>query len=313
MKKDLLTLYSELKVLYQENQHNQIDRFFETESLEWVPQCCTIENEYIFLMNEAGTYYRSIGKFEKAISFFTCLTRDLTRFKMDKTVAYATVLNNLAGTYRMAGNFQMAEQLFQKSISLYKALEMENSYPYASALNNLSLCYTATDQQEKALTCQEGAIQCLTSQECKDFSAIGASYVNISNIYHAMGRESEAFEAVNRALELFQACNQVGSPAYIGGLHIRGVLRHCQGNFIEALTDFQDALTQTEKLYGKNSDYIVIVSNIAQTLKSLGRFDDAKVYTTEAAALRRQLFIENELVQRSMEPAERNCNTCERT
>lgn len=293
MKKDLLTLHAELESLYQENQRDQIDRFFETEPLEWVPQCCSIENEYIFLMNEAGTYYRSISQFEKAISFFVCLARDLSRFQMDKTAAYATVLNNLAGTYRMAGNYQMAEQLFQKSIALYQLLAMEDSYPYASALNNLSLCYTAMGQQEKALTYQYRAIQCLSGQEHKDFPAIAASYVNLSNIYHALGQDSEALDAVKQSLELFQACDQVGSPAYIGGLHIRGVLRHLQGNYIEALSDFQNAMTQTEKLFGKNADYAVIMSNAAQTLQSLGRSDEAAACMAEAAALNLQLFGES--------------------
>lgn len=155
MAKSTEQLCRELDALYKENSRDKLEAFFMEEILDHVPGCCDVSSEYIFLMNEAGAYYRSISCYEQAASYFQGLLSTMERFGLNGSAAYATVLNNLAGVYRMTGQLEQAQEFFQQALTCYEAAGAENSAEYTSALNNLSLCYQAGHDLEKALYYQK--------------------------------------------------------------------------------------------------------------------------------------------------------------
>ena len=103
-----------LDALYKENSRDKLEAFFMEEILDHVPGCCDVSSEYIFLMNEAGAYYRSISCYEQAASYFQGLLSTMERFGLNGSAAYATVLNNLAGVYRMTGQLEQAQERRQQ-------------------------------------------------------------------------------------------------------------------------------------------------------------------------------------------------------
>lgn len=186
MAKSTEQLCRELDALYKENSRDKLEAFFMEEILDHVPGCCDVSNEYIFLMNEAGAYYRSISCYEQAASYFQGLLSTMERFGLNGSTAYATVLNNLAGVYRMTGQLEQAQELFQQALTCYEAAGAGNSAEYTSALNNLSLCYQAGHDLEKALYYQKKALSC-SQQLSAAPEALAASYVNIGALYCAAG------------------------------------------------------------------------------------------------------------------------------
>jgi tetratricopeptide (TPR) repeat protein len=283
-------LKSALDQLYQTNDRAGIDRFFTEKTLQYLPDCCSISDEYIFLMNEAGSYYRGISEYEKAISFFINLIHEMDRFGMGKTSEYATVLNNLAGSYRMFGDYQNAEAYFLQSIALYDSLGLQNTFEYASALNNLSLCYQATQKYEKALEVQKQAIKCLGNQEMPDSLSLATSYSNVANIYYALHMEDEAFKSIKRSIDLFKESKHTDNSSYIGAIHTRAYFHFMQGDYAKALKDYQNVMECTEKLFGKNADYSTAARNAAITCQKLNLLHDALPYIESAAALDMQFF-----------------------
>lgn len=289
MFKELSRLQLELNRLYQLNDHQQLEDFFTDEVLSHVPGCCSVSNEYIYLMNEAGSYYRSIGQYPKAISFFQGLSRVMERFHLACTVDYASVLNNLAGCFRMAGSYQDAEETFHQAIAVYCAAGAQGTTEYASALNNLSLCYQATEQYDKALEYQQQALACCRTAGGSP-EALAASLTNYASFCAAAGRAKDAFSSVAKAVSLLESSNLTHTPAYIGALHVEACLHGRESHLELALAEYERVLELAEKYLGRGIDYSAASKNAAMISHALGKSDLAVSYLTESLRIDRQIL-----------------------
>lgn len=274
MAKSTEQLCRELDALYKENSRDKLEAFFMEEILDHVPGCCDVSSEYIFLMNEAGAYYRSISCYEQAASYFQGLLSTMERFGLNGSAAYATVLNNLAGVYRMTGQLEQAQELFRQALTCYEAAGAENSAEYTSALNNLSLCYQAGHDLEKALYYQKKALSC-SQQLSAAPEALAASYVNIGALYCAAGDMDRAMEHVSAAMELLEHTGRTDTTAYTGALHTRAFLLHRQGHPAQAAEQYLQAAARTETMFGRNSDYATAKRNAALACRDAGEPDRA--------------------------------------
>lgn len=290
MGNNIAELEAALDEVYETRDREKIDRFFVEKMLDYAPKCCSVGDEYIYLMNEAGSYYRGISEYERSASSFQSLLQELDRFDRGQTPDYATVLNNLAGTYRMAGDYEKAESYFRQALDLYESLEMKGSYPYISALNNLSLCYQASGQYEKALDYQTQAIEALAQQEMPDFLSLATSYSNLANTYQALGRIDEAAAAVKHSIDLFVASGNTDSSSYIGALHTQAYLYYVAGEYEKALEGYQNVLRLVEDMFGKNADYAVTSRNAAIACLALNRRKEAVEYMETAAEVDKHIF-----------------------
>lgn len=289
MSKTLPELRTELEKISRDGSSVQFDRFFTEEILDHIPKCCEISDEYIFLMNEAGAYYRSVSQFDNSISAFTTLMRNMERFEMDSTAAYATVVNNLAGSFRMAGDYKQAEELFQQSLAIYEALGAEDSFGYASALNNLSICYQATRNYEKALDYQERAIACAKKQGMSP-AVEAASYTNLANIYSALKWDENAAEAIGKAISIFEGESLTGDSSYITALHTQACFYYGKKEFKKAVAGYRRALGLIEAKFGRNADYSTVARNLAVALHDSANRKQAVSILEQAAAVDLSLF-----------------------
>ncbi len=289
MEKTMKELQEELDRLYQSGDLEQLERFLTEEALEHAPGCCSVSDEYIFLMNEAGSYYRSVSRFEQSINTYVGLARTMERFGLAETEAYATVLNNLAGSYRMAGCYDEAEAAFRQSLAAYEALGREHTFGYASALNNLSLCYQASGNYPLALEYQNKALE-YAKTEHLGTAALAASYSNLANIYYALGRKEEALGAVEQALTLLEQDGKADTPAYTGALHTRASFHAREGEPQRAVEEYKQVMELTRRLFGRNADYAAAARGAAMALCELGDLGQALDYAEQAADLDLRLF-----------------------
>lgn len=289
MSKTIDQLRAELDTLYKANDRTQLEHFFTEEALEHAPGCCSVSDEYIFLLNEAGSYYRSVSRFGQSISAYLGLLRTFERFGLDHNAAYPTVLNNLAGSYRMAGDYPSAEEAFLRSLTVYEALGEEHSFGYASALNNLSLCYQASGQYEKALEYQSRAIERVKALALND-ETLAASYSNIANIYFSLNRQQEADEAVGQAISLLEQNGHTDTPAYTGALHTRACFNARKGRLEDAAQGYLQVMERTRRQFGCNADYSSAAKGAAMACHDLGDLPQALLYAGQAAESDCRLF-----------------------
>lgn len=290
MKDAIDTLKEQLSELLSSGNQEDIEIFFTNKLSNFIPSCCNIDEEYIFLLNEAGSYYRGISNYQKSISCFTMLSNEMLRFGLNETPAYATLLNNMAGSFRMNGQFDIAEKLFIQSIDLFKRLEDTHSFAYASVLNNISLCYRAMGHNDTALKYQRLAILTIKENENPDYVCLATSYSNMANIMIALGMSEEAKAAADHSIRLFHAAKAMDDPAYIGALHTLGFLDYQSGDYKNAESNYRKAMYATEQRFGKNADYITSEKNLAFTLRKSGRLSEAIQLLENAASLENAAF-----------------------
>ena len=293
MAKTIVELRSTLEHLYKIGNREQIEAFFTDEILDHIPGCCTIDDEYIYLMNEGGSYYRGISDYEKSISMFTELLRNMERFHLGQSLGAANVLNNLAGSYRMSGNCEKAEDLFQQAIRVYEDLAYQGTYEYASVWNNLSLCYQASGKTERALRAQLCAIELLSELENVNPVILATSYANVAAIFQKLEQTDLAFDAIQKSVALFEENGRTGEPAYTGALHTRASLFYAVGDCEKAADDYHKVMEFTTKFFGKNADYAIAARNLALTLRKQGQIQEGLPYLRESVELDRVLFGEN--------------------
>lgn len=289
MRKTLEQLQEELNRLYQLNDRGTMETFFMDEILNYAPDCCSVDNEYIFLMNEAGSYYRGISQYGEAVSCFQGLMETMKRFHLEHTSGFATVLNNLAGCYRMTGNYSKAEELFHQAIALYETVDAQETMEYASALNNLSLCYQAARQYDQAMKYQKLALACSESIAERPES-LAASYTNYASLCYTTGQKDTAFSAIDKAFACLENSGCTHTPAYIGALHVQAYLNGQEGHLEQALTQYKRVLDLTERMFGRNSDYSAAAKNAGIICCRLGASAQAVAYLTESLRIDRQIF-----------------------
>ena len=289
MSKTLTQLQGELDRLYQLNSREEMEAFFMNEILDHVPGCCSVSDEYILLMNEAGSYYRGTSQYKKAASYFQGLASTMERFQLEHTIGYATVFNNLAGCYRMAGAIEEAESIFQQAIALYEAAGAQDTMEYASALNNLSICYQASCQWEQALKYQRRALSCIEAIPGQS-ETLAASLTNYASLCYAAGLKDDAWTSIGKAITCLEESGHTHSSTYIGALHVRAYLYSQTGQLDRALAEYETVLKLAEKLFGRNSDYSAASKNAAIICHRLGKLRQAVDYLSESLCIDRQIF-----------------------
>lgn len=116
-------------------------------------------------MNELGTYYRSIGKYEDSAQCFKEAGVDILGYGTSDTVHYATNRVNLAGTLRLMKQFDEAIKLYREAASIYERIAGKKSYYYATVLNNMALVYLDLERYEDALYVSEK--RCISFMFCR--------------------------------------------------------------------------------------------------------------------------------------------------
>merc|ERR1711991_325923 len=102
--------------------------------------------------NNLGIVYKSLGEYEKAITYFD---KDLqiTKDKLGENhVDVAASYNNLGNVYKSLGEYQKAITYYDKALQKYKDQLGENHVDVAMSYNNLGIVYKSLGEYEKAIT-----------------------------------------------------------------------------------------------------------------------------------------------------------------
>ena len=221
------------------------------------------------ILSELMGYYRTKSMFEKAVVHAERALMLVRREELDGTPA-ATTYMNVASLYRAMKNPVKAMELYLQAEKIY--LDQQVKGNMLSALYN-NMCVAALDLKEPELAeiYGEKAIEALQDNDnYRQASAI--IYTNLAGYYLQEENErlDEAEEYLNKAIEIYETYFP-DDAHFAAALAMRAYILKRKGDPEGALLFYRQALERTEKVYGKNNDYYMLLNNCKTLCQELGR------------------------------------------
>ena len=241
----------------------------------------THSGAYITLLNELGSFYRGISRFEESSQMFKRALEALKLAGLSFSIPYVTTYLNLAGCHRLMGNTETAVSEYVEIQEVLKGLSSDTAlseeerirlaYIKTSTLNNIALLYCDLEKWELALDSAEQAAKLVFGGAGGEHEA-ATTYNNLANIYSRMGRVSDADEACHKALEIFDNMPNK-NVHHAAALSTFAALRYQEGDYDKAEAALEQALELTEYFFGKNIEY----TSAAQSLEQVRAAKKGKV------------------------------------
>lgn len=263
----LNTFYQGLDHLYQTGRTNEIEAYIRS-MMEENRGCCGGHGIlFISCLNELGSYYRGISRYEDSVRAFEEAGRDILGDMGPESVEYATNRCNLAGTARMMGDYGRALELFTEAAGIYNRIVGKESYYYSTVLNNLSLLYLDMKEYEKAVECLSEALKRIRrTPNQKEEEAV--TLVNLAVASQKVGRVPDAEEYLDMAMHIYGHLEDKGAH-YAAALNMLGAICMEKKDYPGAEDAFIKARDATCLYFGENDDYARAKENIAFVRKAM--------------------------------------------
>jgi len=242
-------------------------------STEHPANLATSLNNLALFFHDKGEYEKAKPLYEEALTLIEETTEQWPMMRDD----YATYLNNTAELCRVTGDMRKAKVYYDDAKEI-----REGGPDYASSLNNLGLLYhevaRSLDGAEKAEKFEQAKKLYLQALEISESSAspvgqpeYAIALTNLANLYHDVGKFTEAGKRYEEALKLRREILSENHPdvaSSIGNLaaHYRSLGRfdEAEQHYKQALAVLKDALGETHPVYG------VMLRNLAKLYESKG-------------------------------------------
>lgn len=263
----LKNFYKELDHLYQTGKTGEIEPYILTimEENRNAPEGSQILA--ISCLNELGSYYRGISRYEDSIKAFEEAGRYILELMGAKSVEYATNRCNLAGAVRMIKNYGWALELFTQAAHIYNMTTGKESYYYTAVINNLSLLYLDMEEYEKAIQYLKEALKRIhRTPGQKEEEAI--TLVNLAAACQKLGRISQAEEYLDIAMRIYNRLEDKGVH-YGAALNMQGAVCMEKKDYRGAEHAFLKARDAAFQYFGENEDYDRANQNISLARKAM--------------------------------------------
>ncbi|HOY31526.1 MAG TPA: CHAT domain-containing protein [Bacteroidales bacterium] len=255
-------------------------------------------NTYASILSNLGTLYETMGNNDEAEQ---CLLQALSiknTTSGDQSIDYSTSLNNLATFYFTIGDYTKAELYFIQALNIRKNKLGEKNLKYATSLHNLGVLYSEMGQMDKAekMFTEAAGIRKEISGVLNDDYATTLN--SIAKIYQARGKSSLTkdmqLEDFSKAEKMFlESLNirkeklGVKNTGYALSLNNLAALYVNIGNSVSIKDSSLPNYIKAESLYveakniyrdvlgEKNSNYAIVLNNLALLYQSMCRYKDA--------------------------------------
>jgi tetratricopeptide (TPR) repeat protein len=154
----------------------------------------------------------------------------------------AVVLGNLGALAYDEGNYPEARSLYERVFAIQSAALPPAPPDLAASLDNLALVHNAMGEHDRALALQERAIALWKGAVDPLHPSLGLSYNNLGAIELARGRPTEAREAYEHAVEIYQHSEGVQQHEHEAELALAKLLVQTGGDPARALALARAAL-----------------------------------------------------------------------
>lgn len=180
------------------------------------------------LYNELGSFYRGTGAYTKGEDAYLT-AKELLEAAMAEEGAdpldYATTINNFAGLCRLDKRFDQATELFRKALRIYAQAPDTPPQLFASCRNNLGLVYIDMRLYEAALAEFEAAMSMLAGRTDAAYET-ATTAGNMSIALAGLGRQSEAYTYMQKAVEIYGGLLGENHPVYQSSLRFARTLEN---------------------------------------------------------------------------------------
>lgn len=263
--------FAGLDQLFAESRMDEVEAYL-TEALQEAEKE-EDHNAELAIINELMGFYRVTNEFEKALHFCERAIRLSETLGLQGTIPYATTLQNTANANRAAGNLPEALEYFKSAEAIYQEKLEPNDFLFASINNNLSLLYQEMGDFASSVECLRKALEVAETYE-NAVSEIATTYGNLGMSLLRLGELEEAKECLQTSLSKYKEIGELGYH-YSATLSALGEACYKERNYKEALSYYEEAASELERLFGKNETYQMMQDNI-HMVKS--KIDEEKKY-----------------------------------
>lgn len=231
-------------------------------------------NAELAIINEIMGFYRVTNEFEKALHFCERAIKLSEALGLQGTIPYATTLQNTANANRAAGNLTEALEYFKRAEAIYQNNLAPNDFLFASINNNLSLLYQEMGDFASSVECLRKALVIAETYE-NAASEIATTYGNLGMSLLRVGELEEAKKCLQTSLTKYQEIGEQGYH-YSATLSALGEACFRERNYKEALTYYEEAASELERLFGKNETYQMMQDNIRMVQRKMDEENNKK-------------------------------------
>lgn len=244
---------------------------------------------YVAVCNELASFLRGLSRFDESLAVYDAAKTELQGHGQGQSENYATVILNEAGCWRYMQKPQKALELFLEAADILSQAPEAQPQVLAGLFNNIALVYLDLKDPEKSRVFLNQALE-ICEKTLGMMQELGITWNNLANTYYALGLKEEAFNASNQATRILGAIFDGQDAHYPAALNTRGILYFREGNYAQALEDFEQSMGKTRQVFGENVDYMITCSNCALCCRKLGREEEAQKWEEKQKELKAKLM-----------------------
>jgi tetratricopeptide (TPR) repeat protein len=231
-------------------------------------------------LGNLGSAYRSLGQYEKAITFHE------HSLAISREIGYrqgeANALVNLRLAYGSLGQYEKAITFHEQHLAISR--EIKDRQGEANALGNLGLAYGSLGQYEKAITFHEQHLA--IRREIKDRQGEADSLVGLGNAYCFLGEYERAITFYEHSLAISREIGyRKGEATALVNL---GSAYDSLGQYERAITFNEQCLGISREIKHRQGEAASLV-NLGLTYRSLGQYEKAITFYEHSLAISREI------------------------
>jgi CHAT domain-containing protein/tetratricopeptide (TPR) repeat protein len=233
--------------------------------------------ERILVLNDFGISNHYEGEFQQSRKYFDDALVSARRCLGPGHSMTATILHNEASLATDMGDFAAAERLHRQANHAWVA-RLGPNHPYvARGLDALAGVAMMQGQTAEANQLSSRAFELRTKALGPSHPDVASTLISLARTNAAAGGLNRAREQVDRAIAIYRSGDRPFGPGYMAeALEFRGILDARRGVYSDARTDFRNALTERENVFGVNHPLTAQArANLASAEFALGNSDDA--------------------------------------
>ena len=223
----------------------------------------------IVVLNELACFYRGISRWDDCLKTFERVKSEMEDAGLTETDNYAVVILNMAGALRLLDEREKALVYFEKAESILLKNATADAYTMGSLYNNMGLVYQDEKQFSTAADYFGKALE-YTAKIADSDAEVATGLGNVAIAYYSAGDMEKANEAIDRSIVMFEKIDNGLNAHFAGTLNTKAFICFNSGMLEEAAEYFQLAIEKTEKIFGKNIDYVKACRNCSVVYSKLG-------------------------------------------
>jgi eukaryotic-like serine/threonine-protein kinase len=241
------------------------------------------------LLHILGSIYRDLGHYPKADTLLrrsTEISRAVfgqAHFEpLNRAVTWSDVLY-----YR--GAYAQAESVLMQVLPMMRRVRGRDHYETATILMNLGHIRSAVGDHDSAVALfREGVA--ISGKYWGEENLI-VDRRNLGVILFRAGRLTAAESAYTAALAVLRRRSDPSDPDVLLSLHSLAVLRHAQGEYVEANRLLREVIDKRRRLYPEGHDKLAgSLYELARTMEQTGRHGEAESLYVEALGMQERIL-----------------------